>query len=135
MTRRKAQESISRKAIFGHLSVPALFTLVVFAYILTREAFGMEMFAAYVIMSGLFYAAPHLLWLVVAGIGKFPRMVWHAGFIAASIALFAIALFWLLPRDPSALPLQWVLYWPLALAMQIVFVCVCNFRTHPAQSE
>ena len=80
------------------------------------------MFAAYVLGGYLFYAAPHLLWAVIAALAKFSGAVWHAGFIASSIALAAIASLWLGPRDPSGLPLQWMLCWPLALVLQLVIV-------------
>ena len=80
------------------------------------------MFAAYVLGGYLFYAGPHLLWAVIAALAKFSGAVWHAGFIASSIALAAIASLWLGPRDPSGLPLQWMLYWPLALVLQLVIV-------------
>ena len=42
-----------------------------------------------------------------------------AGFIASFIALMAIASLWLGPQDPSGLPLQWMLYWPLAIVLQL----------------
>ena len=78
------------------------------------------MFAAYVLGGYLFYAAPHLLWAVIAALAKFSGAVWHAGFVASSIALAAIASLWLGPRDPSGLPLQWMLYWPLAVVLLLV---------------
>ena len=78
------------------------------------------MFSAYVLGGYLFYAAPHLLWAVVATLAKFSSAVWHAGFIASSVALAAISILWLLPRDPSGLPMQWLLYWPLAIILQFV---------------
>ena len=78
------------------------------------------MFSAYVFGGFLFYAGPHLLWAVAAALAKSSRAVWNAGFIASSIALAAIASLWLGPRDPSGLPLQWMLYWPLAVFLQIV---------------
>ena len=36
------------------------------------------------------------------------------------LALLLIASLWLLPPDRSGLPIQWLLYWPLALILQIV---------------
>ena len=80
----------------------------------------MEMFAAYVLGGGLFYAAPHLLWVAVAALAKFSGAVWHAGLIASSVALAAIASLWLGPQDPSGLPLQWMLYWPMAAVLQVL---------------
>lgn len=107
-------------SLAAHLSIPALVTLGAFAVALRREPLGMEMLAAYVLGGYLFYAAPHLLWAVVATLANFSRPVWHAGFVASSVALAAIAGLWIGPRDPSGLPLQWMLYWPLAVVLQLV---------------
>lgn len=106
-------------SLMVHLSIPAVVTLGSFAVAARREPFGLEMFSAYVLGGYLFYAAPHLLWAIVATIAKASRAVWHAGFVASSIALAAIAGLWLGPQDPSGLPLQWMLYWPLAIVLQV----------------
>jgi hypothetical protein len=113
---------MKRTSLAAHLSIPALVTLGAFATALRREPFGGEMFASYVLGGYLFYAAPHLLWAVIAALAKFSGAVWHAGFVASTIALAAIASLWLGPRDPSGLPLQWMLYWPLAIVLQLVIV-------------
>jgi hypothetical protein len=113
---------MKRAALIGHLCIPVVVTLGAFAVAVRREPFGVEMFSAYVLGGYLFYAAPHLLWAVVAAVAKPSRAVWHAGFFASSIALAAIASLWLGPQDPSGLPLQWMLYWPLALILLVVFV-------------
>ena len=109
-----------RKAVVAYLGVPALLTLGTLVVALQREPFGLQMFAAVVIGGYFFYAAPHLLWVVLAALAKFSNALWHAGLIAASIAMLAIAAFWLFPGDPSGLPMQWLLYWPLAVILQIV---------------
>jgi len=111
---------MSRTLLLGYLSIPAVVTFGAFYVALGREPFGWEMFSAYVLGGYLFYASPHLLWAVFAAIAKISRAVWHAGFIASSVALAAVSSFWLGPRDPSGLPLQWMLYWPLAILLQIV---------------
>jgi hypothetical protein len=107
-------------SLVAQLSIPAVVTLGTFAVALGREPIGVEMFSAYVLCGYLFYAAPHLLWAVVAALAKFSGAVWHAGFIASSVALAAIAGLWLVPGDPSGLPIQWMLYWPLAIVLQLV---------------
>ena len=109
-----------RKAVVAYLGLPALLTLGTLVVALQREPFGLQMFAAVVIGGYFFYAAPHLLWVVLAALAKFSNALWHAGLIAASIAMLAIAAFWLFPGDPSGLPMQWLLYWPLAVILQIV---------------
>jgi hypothetical protein len=107
-------------SLIAHLSIPAVVTLGAFAVALRREPIGVGMFSVYVIGGYLFYAAPHLLWAVVATVAKCSAAVWHAGFIASSIALALVASLWLGSGDPSGLPLQWMLYWPLAIVLQLV---------------
>jgi len=109
-----------RAAIVAHLGIPALLTLGTFAVVLQREPFGLGMFAAVLLGGYFFYAAPHLLWVFISALAGFTNALWHAGLIAASIAMVAIAALWLFPGDPSGLPMQWLLYWPLAIVMQLV---------------
>jgi hypothetical protein len=78
------------------------------------------MLAAVVLGGYFFYAAPHLLWVFIGAAVRFSNAIWHAGLIAASLALAAIAALWLGPGDPSGLPMQWLVYWPLAVVLQIV---------------
>ena len=107
-------------SLFGHLCVPAVVAIAGFAVSLRHEPLGLSMFSTYVIGGYLFYAAPHLLWTGFATLVRLSGPMWHSGFIASSIALAAIASLWLGPRDPSGLPLQWMLYWPLAIVLQLV---------------
>ena len=117
----KLKGGMRRSVVIAHLCVPAALTLCVFFFgVLRREQFGLETFAAYVFGGYFFYAAPHLLWTVIAVLAKFSIAVLHAGYFASSIALGAIAPMWLFPQDPSGLPLQWMLYWPLAIGLQIL---------------
>jgi len=111
---------MKQRQLMVHLGIPALLALGVFAAALRRQPLGIEMLAAYVLGSYFFYAAPYLLWAVVATLAKFSGAMWHAGFIASSLALVAIASLWLHTPDLSGLPLQWMLYWPLAVVLQIV---------------
>jgi hypothetical protein len=111
---------MKRTTVAAYLGIPALLTLGTFLVALQREGFGLEMFAAVVLGGYFFYAAPYLLWIVVSALVKFSNALWHAGLIAASVAMVAIAAFWLSPADPSGLPIQWLLYWPLAAILQVV---------------
>lgn len=111
---------MKRSTVIAHLCIPALLTVGAFAVVLKREPFAIEMLSTYLLGGYLFYAAPHLLWATIAVLAKFSNAIWHAGFIASSIALVAISAFWFFPRDPSGLPIQWMLYWPLAIALQVV---------------
>lgn len=111
------------RTMIAHLSVTAVFAVCVFAYALGREEFSSEMMASVLFGGFLFYAAPHLLWAALVLAAKVSNVVAHAGFIACTAALGIIASFWFFPPDPSGLPLQWMLYWPLAL---ILLVCVAG---------
>jgi len=111
---------MKRSTVLAHLCIPALLTGGTFAVALSRDPFSIEMFSTYVLGGYLFYAAPHLLWATIAALARFSSVMWHAGFIASSIALVVISAFWFFPRDPSGLPIQWMLYWPLAVALQVV---------------
>ena len=125
---------MKRTAIAAHMGIPTLLTFGTFVVALTREALGVEMFLAYVVGGFLYYAGPHLLWVVIAALGNFQDKVWHAGLLASSIALAAISAFWLFPGDRSGLPLQWMLYWPLAIILQAVIAGLGAFfnRTKPS---
>lgn len=111
---------MKRTSLVLHLSFPAIVTLGAFAVALEYKPIGVEMFFAYVVGGYLFYAGPHLLWAVAVALIKPSRVVGHAGFLGATAALAVIACIWLAPRDPSGLPLQWLLYWPLAIVFQLV---------------
>lgn len=115
---------MKRTTVAVYLGIPALLTLGIFVVALRREAFSAEMFLAAVVYAYFFYAAPHLLWVFIAALARFSNALWHAGLIAASVALAAIAAMWFGPGDPSGLPLQWMLYWPLAVVLQVVSAAV-----------
>jgi hypothetical protein len=112
---------MKRSTAAAYLAIPGLLTLGIFFFVaLRREPVSLEMFAATVLYAYFFYAAPYLLWVFIAALARFSNGLWHAGLIAASMALAAIAAMWLGPQDPSGLPMQWLLYWPLALVLQVV---------------
>ncbi len=108
----------------AHLSVPALLTLAVMVFASRRESFDTPEFIAFAFGSFLFYAAPHLWWLAIAKLLGWRNVLFHAGLTAASFALAAICSAWFFPVDPSRLPLQWMLYWPLAIALQVIVAVV-----------
>jgi|SRR5882672_10177424 len=110
---------MKRSALLGYLCLPALLTLVGLVLNLSREPFGFETLASSLLGVLLFYAAPHAIWIIVAALGRFSGAAWHAGLIGASLALTVIAVLSLFGRDSSGLPIQWLLYWPLALLLQL----------------
>ncbi len=112
-----SSDAMRQRAVVAYLVPPTALTLETFARALRREPFGTEMFVAVLLGSFFFCAAPHLLWIVVSTSAKFSNVLWHAGLIAATIAMTAIVAL-LFPPDPSGLPMQWLIYWPLAVILQ-----------------
>lgn len=112
---------MKRTIIFAHLSIPALFGAAVFVYAIIKRGFSVESVVPLLLEGTLFYLTPHLLWSFITLIAKFSESVTHAGFIGSTVALTLIASMWLSPPDPSGLPMQWMMYWPLALVLQIGF--------------
>ena len=108
------------RTIIGHVSIPAIFAAGVFVHALGIESFSLEMVASVLFGGFLFYAAPYLLWAVIVAVAKPSNLVAHASFIASTLALALTASFWFLPPDPSGLPMQWMLYWPLAIILLIL---------------
>ena len=115
---------MKRAHLLAHLSVPLLFALVALLLSLRREPLTVELVATHLVWGLLFYAAPHLLWAALCALVKPKLLVWHAGFASSSCALLLIgALAVLGPRDPSGLPYQWLVYWPLdGLLLDVVVV-------------
>ena len=113
------------KRLLWYLSIPALVATWAVLSALRFEPFSIEMLAASGLFGFLFYSAPHFVWAAIAATRKLSNLTSHAGFIAASVALIAITILPLTGTgDPSGLPYHWLLYWPLALVLQVVFVAV-----------
>ena len=113
------------KRLLLHLIVPALVAIWAFWSALHFEALSLGAFAVYAVLGFLYYSAPHLLWAFVAILSKASRTIFHAGLIAANVALIAIMAVSVAGRhDPSGLPLQWIAYWPCALVLQTLFVAI-----------
>ncbi|WP_148261925.1 hypothetical protein [Methylomonas methanica] len=109
------------KTITIYVTVPAIFSVAVFFYTLLHRGFtGIEMVISIVGGGFLFYGAPFLLWAIVVKLFKISNQVAHTGFIFVIVSLLAIASFWFVPPDPSRLPMQWMLYWPLAAILLIL---------------
>jgi hypothetical protein len=110
-----------------HLAVPAGLAVWGLAMSLRHEPFGLELVGVQLLGSGLFFAAPHLLWLAIAAALRLVGTPWHAGLATCSFVLVFVALSPLLGRgDASGLPYHWLIYWPLALMGQLV-VGVASF--------
>jgi hypothetical protein len=112
---------LSRAAVLKHLSVPTLGAAAVFIYAVRHEGFTWQIFAYQLLYTWFFFAAPHVLWAVMARVAGLRGKPWHGGFVVCSALLTAI---WLLGvfgrRDPSGLPYHWVLYWPTCAAALVL---------------
>ena len=110
---------MQRSSMARYISVPAFVAIGAFLYGLNRQPFSLEMLISALLGGFLFYAAPFLIWTLIVLAADFSGPVGHAGFIAPSIALILIAFLSLFVRG---LPIQWLLYWPLAIVLQFVAV-------------
>ena len=110
------------REILAYVSLPAAFAVGVFVYALGREPFSLDMLVSVLAGGFLFYGAPYLFWAVIVLISRPSNIVARSGFIATTLALALIASAWIMPPDPSGLPMQWLLYWPLAVVLLIVAV-------------
>lgn len=110
------------KIILAYLSLPILWML--FTLIVGARQNGLDIEILYAAaMSGIFYFLPFLLWIAIARFSNLSHLYWHAGLVAASVSLTAIIVLSVLgPNDPSGLPYEWLLYWPLAVVLQITFI-------------
>jgi hypothetical protein len=125
---------MSRGYLTAYLSIPTLIAAWAFSRGLLREPFSFEMFMSFIVGGFLFYAAPHLLWAVISAFLKPALPVQHAGFVAACSALLAILVLSFFAHDPSGLPLQWLLYWPLAAVAQVLAVIATFIVVRRGQS-
>jgi len=108
------------KTLLIYLSIPTIFSLGVFFYALDGKTFSLEMIASVLLGGFLFYAAPYLIWAVIIKVVNISNVVAHYGMLSLTMTLFFIASVWFSPGDPSGLPMQWLLYWPLALISLLV---------------
>ena len=108
----------------AHLLVPAAVACAALAVSLAREPLSGELLLTHLAGGFLFYAAPHLLWVALCSVFNPTRVVQHLGLLVSSAALLAVCALSLWgPRDPSGLPYQWLVYWPLAgTALLVVLV-------------
>lgn len=109
------------KLIARYLTIPVVFGLLVASYAMITGKHNQANFFGLFIYGVLFYGAPYFLHAVLVALFKASSQIIHAGFIGISLALALIASIWLLPPDPSGLPIQWMGYWPLAVILGLIF--------------
>jgi len=99
--------------LLGYFAFPALVTLWGFIAALRREGLGGNVLVVQ-IESAFFYAAPHLAWGGFCALTRPAIWVQHGGYVLSTFSLAVISAMAFLVHDPSGLPYQWLLYFPLA---------------------
>ncbi|QSX38422.1 hypothetical protein [Shewanella sedimentimangrovi] len=110
------------KLIPKYLTIPIIFGLLVAGYALITGNENQASFIGLFIYGVLFYGAPYFLHSMFMVLFKASNQAIHAGFIGITLALVLISSMWLLPQDPSGLPIQWMGYWPLSVILGLVFI-------------
>lgn len=111
-----------RPHLIAHFIPPLLVAVAGLLFGLQSEPLTANAVAAYLLGGSLFYAAPHLLWSGLVLLLKPKHTVGHAGFIICTGSLLAIGALSFVGRDPSGLPYQWLVYWPLAGLLLLALV-------------
>ena len=114
------------RTIIAYICIPGIFALTVFSYDIYSHSLDFGLLIQALILRFFFYIAPYLLWAGVISLGKFSNFIAHAGFIGATFALLLTASMWFIPGDPSGLPLQWIVYWPLAVIVELIFAFIAK---------
>lgn len=118
-----------------HFILPLLPALAGLVLALRNEALSVDLIFVQVGWSACFYTAPHILWAVICTAIRPALVVWHAGFVTSSLALFLVgALSALGSRDPSGLPYQWLVYWPLSGVLLIAVLVGWFLKGRPHAS-
>ena len=110
------------KLLARYLTIPLLFSLLVTSYAMITGKHNQANYFGLLLYGVLFYGAPYFLLALFFWLLKASNKIVHAGFIGVSLALFIIASLWLLPPDPSGLPIQWMGYWPLSIFLGFVLI-------------
>jgi hypothetical protein len=109
-----------RSTTLAYFSIPAFLSAWSFLSSLRHE-FSLEM-VFMLFYNSFFLTVPYLLWFGISARLHLTKGLWHAGFVASSLALlFTVISPFFLGRDPSGLPYHWLFYWPLAFLGQVVF--------------
>jgi hypothetical protein len=108
--------------IARYLTIPVLFSLLVACYAMVTGKQNQAEWLGLFLYGVLFYGAPFFVLAFFAWLLKASNNIVHAGFIGVSLSLLLIAGLWLLPPDPSGLPIQWMGYWPLSAVLGLVLV-------------
>ena len=105
-----------------YLFIPILFSFLAVSFVIFTGKHNQANFLGLLISSTLFYCTPFFILSFIFSVSSAKSKYIHFGHIGATIALTLIASLWLLPRDPSGLPIQWMMYYPLSLILVLIFL-------------
>ncbi|KMT66441.1 hypothetical protein, partial [Catenovulum maritimum] len=109
-----------------YFSIPILLGICLSILSVLYKSFDFYSFLISIFGGTLFYCTPYIAWLIFTYFIKPANAVVHAGYIGSTLSLVLISSFWLLPQDPSGLPIQWMAYWPLS-GILIMFCAVVTY--------
>ena len=115
------------KLAVNYIAIPVLFAIGVCIYSFLKNENDLFSLLSLFLYGSLFYGTPYFIWFFVHLAAKASDLIVHAGYIGATVALVYVASMWLLPADPSGLPIQWMAYWPLAAVFMAVTVSFAFF--------
>ena len=124
---------MKRAHLLAHLLIPVLFVLGALFMSLRSRPFSGELLVSHLVWGYPFYTAPHLLWAGLSAALRPSLVVWHSGFVTSSGSLLFVGAMSIWgSRDPSGLPYQWLIYWPMCglLAAAILGVWYLAGRPH-----
>ncbi len=110
------------KLIARYLTIPMFFSLIVVSYALFTGKHNQANFFGLFVYGMFFYGAPFFVLALITWFFKASNQIIHMGFIGVSMALLLISSLWILPPDPSGLPVQWMMYWPLSFFLGLILI-------------
>ena len=115
------------KLAINYIAIPILLAIGVSIFSFLKNESDLFSSLSLFLYGSLFYGAPYFIWAFVHFVAKPSGLIVHAGYIGATVALVYIASPWLLPPDPSGLPIQWMAYWPFAVVFMAITVSSAFF--------
>lgn|GEM_PF-1922577 len=105
--------------ITKYFAIPVALTLGIECYVSVSRGVDAVDIGRF-LSGGFYYTLPFALWAMVVSVINLSNAVSHSGFIGCTLSLALVSAFWLFPPDPSGLPMQWMLYWPLSAVLVLL---------------
>lgn len=122
---------LPRPHLLAHLLPPFVIAAIGLVLALRTEPLSFGSLAAHLLGAGLFYAAPHIMWAGFVSVVKPKAAFCHTGFLLCSASLVAVGALSFVGRDPSGLPYQWLVYWPLAGLLLLLVLLAWLLKGRP----